>query len=67
MVFHTNFQKKIGNFMVSINEKDFQALLKQGLLEEIIEGMYLLPDREQYTDETGLTTRNHWLDEILIQ
>lgn len=53
--------------MVSINEKDFQALLKQGLLEEIIEGMYLLPDREQYTDETGLTTRNHWLDEILIQ
>lgn len=53
--------------MVSINEKDFQALLKQGLLEEIIEGMYLLPDREQYTDETGLITCNHWLDEILIQ
>lgn len=65
--FSYELSKKIGNFMVSINEKDFQALLKQGLLEEIIEGMYLLPDREQYTDETGLTTRNHWLDEILIQ
>lgn len=65
--FSYELSKKIGNFMVSINEKDFQTLLKQGLLEEIIEGMYLLPDREQYTDETGLTTRNHWLDEILIQ
>ena len=65
--FSYQLSKKIGNFMVNINEKDFQALLKQGLLEEIIEGMYLLPDREQYTDETGLTTRNHWLDEILIQ
>lgn len=65
--FSYELSKKIGNFMVNINEKDFQALLKQGLLEEIIEGMYLLPDREQYTDETGLTTRNHWLDEILIQ
>lgn len=65
--FSYELSKKIGNFMVSINEKDFQALLKQGLLEEIIEGMYLLPDREQYTDETGLITCNHWLDEILIQ
>lgn len=65
--FSYELSKKIGNFMVNINEKDFQALLKQGLLEEIIEGMYLLSDREQYTDETGLTTRNHWLDEILIQ
>lgn len=65
--FSYELSKKIGNFMVNINEKDFQTLLKQGLLEEIIEGMYLLSDREQYTDETGLTTRNHWLDEILIQ
>lgn len=53
--------------MVNINERDFQSLLKQGLLEEVIEGIYLLPDREQYSSETGLTTHNHWLDEILIQ
>lgn len=65
--FSYELSKKIGNFMVNINERDFQSLLKQGLLEEVIEGIYLLPDREQYSSETGLTTHNHWLDEILIQ
>lgn len=53
--------------MVCISEHDFQTLLKQRLLEEILDGIYFLPDREQYSNETGLITLNHWLDEILIQ
>ena len=42
-------------------------LKKERLLEEVVEGIYLLPDREQYDINTGLVTDNHWLEEILIQ
>lgn len=65
--FSYELSKKISNFMVCISEHDFQTLLKQRLLEEILDGIYFLPDREQYSNETGLITLNHWLDEILIQ
>ena len=59
--------KLIGNYTVNVNERDFKELLKSGLIKEIIEGVYLLPDREQYKDDVGLVTDNHWLEEILIK
>ena len=59
--------KQISKYMVNIREKDFQKLLKERLIEEVLEGIYLLADREQYNSDTGLVTDNHWLEEILIQ
>ena len=62
-----DISKKVSKFMVNINQQNFKKLLGDGFIEEIIEGIYFLPDREQYDAKTGITTENHWLDEILIQ
>ena len=65
--FSYELSKKLGKFIVNINDNDFKSLVKEGFIQEVIEGLYLLPDREQYDLKTGLTTQNHWMDEILIQ
>lgn len=62
-----NLMKKLSNYMVNLREVDFIKLKKERLLEEVVDGIYLLPDREQYDINTGLVTDNHWLEEILIQ
>ena len=62
-----NLMKKLSKYMVNLRETDFMKLKKERLLEEVVEGIYLLPDREQYDINTGLVTDNHWLEEILIQ
>ena len=62
-----DISKKVSKFMVNISQQNFKKLLGNGFIEEIIEGFYFLPDREQYDEKTGITTENHWLDEILIQ
>ena len=62
-----NLMKKLSSYMVNLREEDFMKLKKERLLEEVVEGIYLLPDREQYDVNTGLVTDNHWLEEILIQ
>lgn len=59
--------KKLGQYSVNIHEKDFKKLNEAGLIEETIEGIYFMPDREQYNEKLGLLTKNHWLDEILIK
>lgn len=59
--------KKVSKFVVNISQQNFKKLQESGFIEEIVEGIYFLPDREQYNAKTGITTENHWLDEILIQ
>ena len=59
--------KKLSKFIVNIHKTDFQKLKEGGLVEEFLEGLYVVPDREQYDTKIGLITENHWLDEILIQ
>lgn len=64
---HYKLMKRISQYTVDIRKRDFEKLQKSGMLEEIIEGIYWLPDREQYNESLGLTTENHWLEEILIK
>ena len=62
-----DLMKRLSKYMVNLREGDFKKLKKEGLLDEVIDGVYLLSDREQYNVNTGLVTDNHWLEEILIQ
>lgn len=57
--------KRISQYTVNLRRNDFDQLRKSGLIKEVIEGIYWLPDREQYNKQVGLITENHWLDEIL--
>lgn len=58
--------KKLSRYMVNIYERDFKTLLDYGAVEEIVEGLYVISDRAQYDEHTGLSTDNHWMEEILI-
>jgi len=59
--------KKLGQYSVNIHEKVFKELFKAGLVEEVLEGVYFLPDKEQYDNAKGLMIESHWLEEILIK
>ena len=62
-----DLMKRLSKYMVNLRERDFKKLIKERLLDEVIDGIYVLSDREQYDVSTGLVTDNHWLEEILIQ
>ena len=57
--------KKLSQYSVTIRDPDFKKLKKAGLIQEPIESVYVLPDREQYDKGVGLLTENHWLEETL--
>ena len=59
--------KELGQYSVNLRESDFKELKRRGLVEEILESIYFLPDREQYDERTGLQPESHWLDELLIK
>ena len=59
--------KKLSQYSVSIRQRDFSELNKAGLVEEIVEGIYFVPDRAQYDENIGLRIDNHWMEEILIK
>lgn len=60
-----SLMKQLAQFTVSVKRTDFNKLCKYGVIEEILEGVYVLPDRAQYNRYTGLSLENHWMDEIL--
>lgn len=62
-----HIMKKLGQYTVSVHEKDFNALKQAGFITEIAEGIYYLPDAKQYDEKIGLALNNHWLDELLIK
>lgn len=64
-----NYQimKQLGQFSVNIHERDFKELKDSGLIEEVFEGIYFLPDREQYNKDIGIQIKSHWLEELLIK
>lgn len=62
-----HIMKKLSQYSVNIHEKDFKELDKAGLIDEVLEGIYFLPDIEQYDKDLGLVVQNHWLEEILIK
>ena len=58
--------KQLAKFTVGIRSYDFKQLKGYGLVEEILEGIYVLADRSQYNKATGLSLDNHWLEEVLM-
>ncbi len=59
--------KQLSRYSVNLRKTDFDQLVSGGFIQEVLEGVYWLPDREQYDEKIGLVIENHWLDEILIK
>ena len=58
--------KQLAKYTVGIRQSDFKKLVQYGAVKEILEGIYLLSDREQYDKDTGVRLDNHWVEEILM-
>lgn len=60
-----SLMKQLAQFTIGVRSNDFEKLKSYGVVEEILEGIYVLTYREQYDENTGLRLDNHWLEEIL--
>lgn len=58
---------ELAQYTVAVRKTDFDRLFKGGLVEEILEGIWYMPYKEQYLSDIGLRIDNHWLEEILIK
>lgn len=58
---------RLVQYAVAVSKADFDRLLRGALVEEIIDGVWYLPDREQYMPDIGLKVDTYWLEEILIK
>ncbi len=61
-----NLMRRLGLYSVNVTQRDFDTLRQYGAVEEVIDGIYWVPSPAQYSDRTGLTLDNTWLEEILI-
>ena len=61
-----NIVKELGKYSVNLRKKDFDQMLKEHCIEEIIEGFYVAPNKSQYNNNVGLLTENQWLEENWI-
>ena len=60
-----SLMKKLAKYTVGVRETDFNALLSAGAVEKVLEGLYVVSDAAAYNHKSGLSTNNHWLDEVL--
>ena len=60
-----SLMKKLAKYTVGVRETDFNALLSAGAVEKVLEGLYVVSDAEAYNHKSGLSTNNHWLEEII--
>lgn len=58
--------KKLSQYSVNIRKHDFDDMKKNGIIDEIIDGLYVSFGRNQYNEDVGLLTDNQWLEETYI-
>ena len=58
--------KQLAKFTVGVHRPDFIRLVEYGVVEEILEGIYVLSGKAQYDEATGITLDNRWMEEILM-
>lgn len=58
--------KQLCQYSVNLRKRDFDEMSKNGLIDEIITGFYVTNSENQYHNNIGLLTDNHWLEETYI-
>jgi CRISPR-associated endonuclease/helicase Cas3 len=57
--------RKMQRYTVSLNQYDFEKIVKTGLIEEV-HGYYVQSGEQLYHNNTGLVYANEWLEEVHI-
>lgn len=58
--------KALSQYSVNVRNNDLKKLTEAGIIEEVLEGVYVIMDQGFYDKEVGLVTDNQWLEESLI-
>lgn len=61
-----SLMKQLNQYSVNLRRHDLEHLIKDGIIEEIIDGVYAARNSKQYNENVGLLTDNQWLEEICI-
>ncbi|MBR6105137.1 MAG: CRISPR-associated helicase Cas3' [Paludibacteraceae bacterium] len=61
-----SLMKKLSAFSVNISRRLLDDLKKDGIVDEVFEGVYFVPNSSQYSDSIGLLTENQWLEETFV-
>jgi len=61
-----SLMKALSQFSVNVRNGDKDKLNKAGVIEEVLDGVFVIRDQAFYNKEVGLVTDNHWLEESLI-
>ncbi|MBP3717246.1 MAG: CRISPR-associated helicase Cas3' [Paludibacteraceae bacterium] len=61
-----SLMKKLSAFSVNISRRLLDDLKKEGIVDEILEGVYFVPNSSQYSDSIGLLTENQLLEETFV-
>lgn len=57
---------KLSQYSVNLRQHDFEQMRSAGIVEPVIEGLYLAGSSGQYNKDVGLLTDNQWLEETYI-
>lgn len=58
--------KRLSQYSVNLRKYDLENMMSGGIIEEIIEGIYVASETKQYDKNVGLLTDNQWLEETWI-
>lgn len=58
--------RQLSQFSVDLRRHDFDRMLKEGIVEEVVDGFYAALGKSQYSAYLGLLTDNQWLEETWI-
>lgn len=61
-----SLMKRLSQYSVNLRNNDFEKMKQCGIIEEVIEDIYVASCKGQYDAEVGLLTDNQWLEESLI-
>lgn len=58
--------KQLSQFVVNLRKYDFETMLKEHIIEEPFDGVFIIANKAQYDKDVGLLTDNQWIEELLI-
>lgn len=61
-----SLMKRLSQYTVGVRDSYFKLLCNQGAVEEILDDIFVLKDKAQYDNATGLTINNDWIEEVLM-
>lgn len=61
-----SLMKKLSKYSVNVYKSDLKALIEAHAVTEVLEGFYVVEQKEQYDEKLGLLTENQWEDKLLL-